>query len=343
MRRRAYLALVAVGFAGCGSQTTDGGTPTPTDATPTETDTPTRTPTPAGTPTPTPAQAPEDALPALEWWLTRAFEAYAPEGTSFGSVTAATEVDVATATEHLAEADAVRASLEDAGLSGDRRERYRNLAGVYHFLDRVVEIHDHLRTAWTNQGEAWDVVLAQEGNPGPGFQSVNAAADAARADINELVADSDPEDTASFPPLLTGDYENKVAQLDTEITTFVDLVDAMQSFNSAMGDADRGIVHYENGSYTSSSIGFENAANAFQSVTETFATGWPEHFQSTTDDAFCTASAMESGCRRMAQIARAVADGQEEDPQAAKESARSRFEQCALVFEHNTLMQEFYS
>lgn len=340
MRRRAYLALVAVGFAGCGSRTTDGGTPTPTNGTPTETDTP--TPTPTGTPTPTVAQAPEDPLPALEWWLTRAFETYVPEGRTFGSVTAATETDLATTGEHLAEADAVRASLEDAGLGGDRRERYRNLAGVYHFLDRVRKIHEHLRTAWTSQGEAWDVVLAQEGDPGPGYRSVNDAADAARAHINELVAESDPEDTASFPPLLTGDYENKVAQLDTEISAFVDLVDAMQAFNSAMGDADRGVVHYENESYTSSSIGFNNAANAFESVAETFATGWPEHFQTTTDDAFCAASAMQSGCERMAQVARAVADGREEDPQAAKESARSRFEQCALIFESNTLVQDFY-
>ena len=344
MRRRAYLSLVTVVLAGCGSQgTNEEGTPTAA-ATTTATETETPTPTATAEPTATAVEAPSDPLDAYEFWLTNAFETYVPEGETFTSVDSSmTSLDVATTREHLQNAKDLQSELDAAGLSGESETRYNRLTGVYNFLRRTVTIHEHLTTAWAAHQDAWDAVVTQEGSPSEAYTTVQDSAKAARAELNTMEGEVDRSHMGAFTPLLNGDYDDKTSLLDEEISSYLDLVKRLQDLNSAMSDADTGIVHWNNESWTPASVAFKDAANAFQTVAGHFSSGWPDHFHTTTDDAQCVASAMQSGCSRLSNLAQALAEGSEDDAAAAKANARGRFEECALVFDRVSIIKDFYA
>ncbi|MFD1586226.1 hypothetical protein ACFR9U_04475 [Halorientalis brevis] len=326
MRRRTFLATTGALFsAGCSEiipppQTTvrsdaagpnettgpdgTGSETVPTDGSETTAPDDGRTSDhPTETETDTPTQGDREVAQAITTARSRLTDAHAAylafadaTDPTLVDVTAATQVSVSDVTRHASKA---RQALEEAPntTSPAQQTTVDRLSGVADFLATGIRYQSSANAAYSKFTFVLDRLYAEAFAVLPGeIGRLRTNRDTANEFRNTLQSETDRDDVQSFDAISATIYDEKVAQLDREMTGFETLADAISAISDgleAFTDA--------NGEFTDDSYG--DAAEQYVTASERLGTA------TETLETLDAPTAVESAVTELTGVADAVASG----------------------------------
>jgi len=301
MRRRTFLATTGALFsAGCSEiipppQTTvqrdnsgpaettgsdgTGGETVPSDGTETtDTDAAPTSDQPSETDTDTPAEGDQEVAQAIATARTRLADAHSSylafadaTDPTLGDVTAATQVSVSDVTGQASKA---QRTLENAPNTGSPTQKTTidRLSGVAKFLATGIRYQSSVNAAYSKftfvlgrlYAEAFAVLPREIGQ----FRTKRDKANEFR---RTLQSETDRDDVQSFDPISTTAYDEKVAQLEREMTGFETLADTFATISDGLEAFTEANDEFTDGSYGDATELYATASERLGTATETLA------------------------------------------------------------------------
>ncbi|MFB6180063.1 MAG: hypothetical protein ABEI77_10100 [Halorientalis sp.] len=336
MRRRTLLATAGVLFtAGCSEiipppQTTvttrtnaangTDETPPPTSAPTTQADT-TETPNattdqPTQTSTDTPTEAERVAAQAIKGGrrrLSESLDAYLSfakvSDPTLLDVTAATQVGVSDVTKYAGKA---RTRLKDvpAGATPAQHTTADRLDAVAQFLTTGIRCQSSLNSAYSKFDYILGRIYAERFAALPGeIDQLRERRDNANQFLGTLQSETDRADMQAFDRISASQYDQKVTQLQREVTAFGTFADTSDTLTGGLSDFGEATSDFIDDDYGSARDLYSSANEQVESAIQTFeALDLPSSVTTEFSDLLSVLKALSAGSQHLTAAARAGHD-----------------------------------